>query len=253
MNFFIEPLITEILSATLVFARISMILLVLPGLDAGYFPARYRISTALVFSIAIFGSLSDELPYPDTSSEAFWGIFFSELVVGGILGICIRSIIFCLQILGAIIAQSVSLSQILGASISTDAQSTVSNVLVLSGLAIAMMSGLLEYLLIGLSSTYQMIPAGYPLAKLELLKIVGHTYRVTLEMALQLSTPFLLLAIYYNSILAVVNRAMPQLLVSFIGVPAILILALLLLTFGAGHIISIWSNWVFELLKYLGF
>jgi len=63
------------------------------------------------------------------------------------------------RFLGAIIAQSISLSQILGANVSTSAGSSVSNILTLSGITLLMISGFLELVLYGASRSYTSFPA----------------------------------------------------------------------------------------------
>ena len=60
------------------------------------------------------------------------------------------------------------------------------------------------------------------------------------KITLSLAFPFLLLNFIYNLLLGFVNRAMPQLLVSFVGMPAMIGIGMILLAISFGTILLLW-------------
>lgn len=239
------------LSATLIFARISAISIMLPGLSSSFVPIRYRLCISALLSLTLAPILMSSISISIQETKWYFKTLVWELFIGAFLGFCIRIFIFVLQITGAIIAQSISLSQILGANVSTSAGSSVSNILTLSGITLLMISGFLELVLYGASRSYTSFPAMIAPDASHLYKILTVFLKRAFEVSFQLAAPFLLLAIFYNSILAIVNRAMPQLLVSFIGVPAILLIAMPLMEFSFEPLLSQWYQHTLELLNIL--
>ena len=65
---------------------------------------------------------------------------------------------------------------------------------------------------------------------------VAHVF----ALAFSISAPFILSSLLYNITLGVINRAMPQLMVSFIGAPAITAGGLALLALASPLILEVW-------------
>ena len=59
-------------------------------------------------------------------------------------------------------------------------------------------------------------------------------------MAFTLAAPFLITAVIYNLALGVINRAMPQLMVAFVGAPVITFGGLFILMVGSPVILDVW-------------
>lgn len=235
----------------LVFLRFSSMVLVLPGLSERYVSVRHRLAIAVVLTLFLAPLVGDMTGYSLPDDIVWSAAIWPEILIGSLLGIAIRAMVFCLQLLGAIVAQSISLTQILGANVATDAQSTVSNILVISGLTIIMISGFMEAILMTAVQSYVSFPLGFEPNLSRLLEMLVHTLRLVTELALQLAAPFLFIALYYNAALAVINRAMPQLLVSFIGAPAIIAVSLALLMISAKPMMSTWNLELFRLMDML--
>jgi flagellar biosynthetic protein FliR len=90
--------------------------------------------------------------------------------------------------------------------------------------------------------TYQLFPAGTPLAPGDLAELgIGHVAR-SFSLAFGLAAPFVLAAFVYNLALGAINRAMPQLMVAFVGAPAITGAALALLALTAPLMLEVWLS-----------
>ncbi|MGI9395200.1 MAG: flagellar biosynthetic protein FliR, partial [Boseongicola sp.] len=163
----------------------------------------------------------------------------AEVLTGLVFGFALRLMIYALQIAGTIAAQSTSLSQLFGGG-AIDPQPALGVVLVIGGLALATLLGFHVKIAAMLILSYdivspgQLLPPG-PLAGWAL-AAVGQSFRL----ALVLATPFLLASLLYNLALGAINRAMPQLMVAFVGAPAITLGALILLTLTGPLLLSVW-------------
>jgi flagellar biosynthetic protein FliR len=237
---------------TLVFVRVSAITFLIPGLSASYIPARYKLALAAIITASISGNIYQASSAQVLLYEPFWRDLIREVLYGLAVGITLRTGIFTLQIAGAIIAQSSSIAQIFGGSVSQDAQSTVSNILTISGIALLMATGFLTNLLTFLLQTYEWAPLSYPVERESLLTLTLEHISAGYVLAFQISMPFLALSLFYNITLGAINRAMPQLLVSFVGAPAIIAASIAMLVVSIETILDEWANTSFGALAIPG-
>ncbi|KJZ21265.1 flagellar biosynthesis protein FliR [Loktanella sp. S4079] len=225
-----------------VFLRISALMALLPAFGYQSIPMRVRLGLALMFTLVVAPSVSDSVPMiPETLLSAF-RLSAPEILSGAFFGMCLRLFVFALQIAGSIAAQATSLSQIFGGSAGADPQPAIGHVLVLGGAALAMLSGLHVQAAGYMLHSYTLVPIG-TLMNSEIVSNLGVTeVRRCFELAFSLAAPFLLASLVYNVVLGVINRAMPQLMVSFVGAPAITAGGMLLLLITAPIMLRVWHS-----------
>ena len=168
-------------------------------------------------------------------------LVLSETIVGLALGIAIRLFVLALQTAGSIAAQATSLAQILGGA-AVEPIPAIGYVLVIAGLALAVMSGLhvqaAEYLIY----SYEIFPVGeFPTASILAewgISRISHAF----SLAFALAAPFVIISLIYNLTLGVINRAMPQLMVAFVGAPVITFGGLFLLFVCSPMLLQIWAD-----------
>ena len=179
-------------------------------------------------------------PEPTTPLH-FAGLAASEAIIGLALGMSVRLFLMGLQMAGIIAAQSTSLSQVLG-NIGIDALPAMGAVLLVSGLALAVMMGLHVRVAEFLIYSYQIFPLGdYP-APAGFSEWGIHRIARAFYMAFTLAAPFLITAVIYNLALGVINRAMPQLMVFFVGAPVITFGGLFILMVASPLILDVWMR-----------
>ena len=115
-------------------------------------------------------------------------------------------------------------------------------VLVVGGFALAMVTGLHLRVIEAMILSYDVLPPGrFPAAS-----VISEwgTSRVAeaFTLAFTLSSPFLVASLIYNVALGVINKAMPQLMVGFVGAPAITLGGMILLFLSAPILLSVWVN-----------
>jgi len=222
-----------------VFARIGAAMAVLPAFGERFIPARLRLAAALAMTAVVAPAVT--VPPPPADPVALGLFLAGEGLAGVALGVAIRLIVMALQIAGTIAAQSVSLSQFFGGA-GVDPQPAMSQVLMLGGLALLVLSGLPERCAEYLILSYTLLPAG-AWADPGALALWGQA-QVARAFALgfTLAAPFVIGSVLYNLALGAINRAMPQLMVAFIGSPAVTLGGLALLALAAPLMLTVWLD-----------
>jgi flagellar biosynthetic protein FliR len=220
----------------LVFLRIGAALALLPAFGEQSVPQRVRLVVALAFTAAVLPVVAPAMPpEPGLLSAA------TEVTAGLALGAVFRLFILALQIAGSMIAQATSLSQIAGGA-APDPLPAVGHLLTAAGLALAVMSGLHIRLAEAFILSYQVLPAGsFPGVESFSewgVAHVAHAFRLAFTLAM----PFTIAALMYNMALGAINRAMPSLMVAFIGAPALSGAGLILIAILSPLLLSVWSG-----------
>lgn len=231
--------------AAIVFIRVAAMVSVLPGFGERSVPTRVKLVLALAFTAVIAPAVS---PITLSDSQAtLLGYSVTEGIVGLALGLSIRFFVMALQTAGAIAAQATSLSQILGGN-AVEPIPAMGYVLVIGGLALAVMAGLHVHAARFMIYSYELFPAGtLPDASSLTEWGTAHLARA-FSLAFLLAAPFVIASIVYNLTLGVINRAMPQLMVAFVGAPVITLGGLFILFLSAPYILIVWRD---ELLEFL--
>ncbi|AJE44819.1 flagellar biosynthetic protein FliR [Celeribacter indicus] len=230
----------SLLTAFLVFLRIGAVMAVLPAFGERSVPERVRLVLAIGFTAIVFPAVSEGLAPLAASQEKVAAALLTEVISGLILGLSLRLFVMVLQIAGALIAQSTSLSQIFGGG-AVEAQPAIAHLLSVAGLALAVMMGLHVRVAELLILSYDVFPAGFMApARDVMIWSVDHVGRI-FALSFTLAAPFIIASLVYNVALGVINRAMPQLMVAFVGAPAITLGGLLLLFVSAPLLLETWE------------
>lgn len=227
-------------TAFVVFLRIGAMMAMLPAFGEQSVPVRVKLGLGLAFTLIVWpavGPSSQAMSY-----GSFGALLLSETITGLFFGFMLRLFVLALQIAGTIAAQSTSLSQLFGGSAGTDPQPAMGHILVVGGLALATIMGLhlrmAEYMIY----SYELVPQGVLISAAILsetgLSEIGHAF----ALGFTLAAPFLVASLIYNLTLGVINKAMPQLMVAFVGAPAITAGGLVLLMLTAPFLLALWAD-----------
>lgn len=225
----------------IVFLRVGPVMSLFPGFGERSVPVRIKLVIALAITVVVAPATTPLLsPLIETPPPIGW-LVVSETLVGLIIGIGIRLFLLALQTAGSIAAQSTSLSQILGANGVTPLPA-MGYILVVGALALAMMLGLhvrvaeMVVLTYGLFPPAQM-PEANAISLWGVRQVAG-----AFALAFTLAAPFVIVSVLYNLTLGVINRAMPQLMVVFVGAPVITLGGLFLLFLLAPTMLALWVD-----------
>mgnify|MGYP006292130581 FL=1 len=222
-----------------VFLRVGAAMAVLPAFGEQSLSVRVRLGAAIALTLLVAPAVAPAVPQADIG--ALLRLLVTETLVGLALGLILRLLILTLQIAGTIAAQSTSLAQLFGGA-AAEPLPAIGHLLVVSGLALAAMADLHVHVAAALIGTYTLIPAGTLLAPGAMAEIgVGHVAHA-FALAFTLASPFVLGALVYNLALGAINRAMPLLMVAFVGAPAITAAGLALLAITAPIMLEMWHR-----------
>lgn len=223
-------------TAAALLTRLSLLVLMLPGIGDAVIPVRIRLALA----IALVGILLPLAPVgPETVSVP---LLLGEAFAGFTLGFGARVFIFVLSMTGTIIAQALSLSQVFGLATQGDSSSLLSSALVLAGSALFLTADFEVVLVRQLVDNLDAVPPGF-VVSMDPGAVASTMTRLAadaVELAVTLGIPFLVLNFSYYLVLGFLNRAMPQLMITFVGLPAITLSGLVLFMLGVAALLSVW-------------
>ena len=230
-----------IIAAAGVFARVAAVAFLLPGLGERSIPMRIRLVGALMLTWILSPlviPIAGDVPLEPGGVVL---MLLGEVFAGLLIGFAFRMLVYILQIVGMIAAQSLSISQIFGVGVGPDPEPTIATLLSMGGIVLALSAGLHVALVEQLAALYEplpfgLMPSGEDSAPWWLERIASG-----FAIALSLAAPFVVIGFAYNMALGALNRAMPQLMVSFVGVPAIVWLGIFVLWMVTPSIFDAWG------------
>lgn len=222
----------------LIFLRVGGMFAVIPLFGERSVPQRIRLAVSLAFTALIFPILNTGNIYLQTTK---FHDALSEVLVGVAFGLAVRFVVMALQIAGTMAAQSTSLSQIFG-NAGLEPLPAIGHMMVVGGLGLAALTGFHIHLLESVLGTYDVFPIGTAPSANALAEWGIERVVQAFKLAFTLASPFIVASLIYNLALGVINKAMPQLMVAFVGAPAITAGSLILLAFSLPVILSIWNT-----------
>lgn len=216
--------------ALLVFVRVGAVMMVIPGFSAGYIPVRVRLVLTVAVTLVVTPALTPLLPaLPETPAllvvliglEALYGFFL------GLIGLFVMT---ALQFAGTSISQNSGLMNAMTLDPVTEQQGAVvvgllSNLALVSIFVMDIHHTMLEAMI----GSYQVFPPGTPVAASDHMIYLQQTLSEAFFLGLQLSAPFIVFALVFQTALGFMSRLSPQMNVFFVALPLQLALGLALL------------------------
>ncbi len=224
-----------------VFIRVGALMALVPAFGEQVIPVRVRLGLTLAFTAITAPIIAPQMPPASLAPGPLLHLIATEVIAGLILGIGLRLLIIVLQTAGTMAAQATSLSQFFGGA-GVDPQPAMSQILVVGGLALALILGLHIKLAELILHSYSLFPPGrFPDADSLGTWGVAQVAR-SFTLAFSLAMPFVILSLLYYVALGAINKAMPQLMVAFVGAPAITFAGLAVLLLTAPMILPLWHE-----------
>ncbi|MGY6632706.1 MAG: flagellar biosynthetic protein FliR [Alkalilacustris sp.] len=222
-----------------VFLRVGAVMALMPAFGEQVVPMRVRLVVGFAFTLIVAPAVAPEAVDLALSGSGWMRALGTEVIAGLALGLALRLFVIALQVAGTMAAQATSLSQFFGGA-GVDPQPAIAQVLVTGGLALAVMAGLHVRLAELLVISYGLMPIGTFPTGWELAGWGVAQVSRAFALAFSLAAPFVIAALVYNLALGAINRAMPQLMVAFVGAPALTLGGLMLLFLVAPVALSVW-------------
>lgn len=220
-----------------VFLRIGAFVSLLPAFGEASVPMRIKLVIILAFTMIV----APAIPVPDAVpgfDQILW-FALTETVAGLIIGLGVRAFILALQTAGSIAAQSTSLAQILGGA-AAEPLPAMGYILIIGALALLVITGLHVKAAQLVIFSYQILPMGQLPGGSVISQWGVAQVRHAFELAFTLAAPFVVLSVLYNLAIGAINKAMPQLMVAFVGAPVITAGGLVVLCLAAPLMLATW-------------
>lgn len=223
----------------IVFLRVGPVMSLFPGFGNQGVPVRIRLMLALMLTAVTAPAVAPAMG-PLAEPPPPW-LIVTETGIGLLIGIGLRLFLIALQMAGAMAAQAMSLSQIVG-SAGAEPMPAMGHFLAMGGLALAFTLGLHVRAAQMMILSYDLLPLGQVPAAAAVVEWgvarVAHAF----GLAFTLAAPFVIVSVLYNLTLGIINRAMPQLMVVFVGAPFITGAALVMLMLLAPLMLTLWME-----------
>lgn len=205
----------------LVFSRLSIVFYLMPGISAGYVPARVRLLLALFVTLIMLPLVKDVLPaQPDTPAELI-GLIVIEVLIGGFMAGLIQIIMSSLMIAGEVISNATGLTNAFVDDLVSEEQTAiVIGLLNIVAVVLIFSAGLHRLMLEAVIDSYSLLRPGDSLITGDVLSIVSTMVNQAFYMGLKLASPFLVFELLFQFANGVLSRLSPQLNVFFVALPA---------------------------------
>ena len=223
----------------LVFLRVAATVSLLPAFGESSVPMRIKLVLSLAFTAIVAPAINVAVPELTVGTLAL--LVLTETVSGVLIGLGLRLFILALQTAGSIAAQSTSLSQILGGA-AIEPLPAMGYILTVGALALAALSGLHVKAAQLMILSYDLLPLGLFAGGSDVAQWGIAQISRAFSLAFVLAAPFVLMSVIYNLTLGVINKAMPQLMVAFVGAPVITLGGLFILFLAAPIMLSVWLS-----------
>ena len=222
-----------------VFLRVSAAMFMMPVFGESAVPQRVKLAVAIALSAIVMPSIEVQVP-PFAGARSFMPLG-AETIIGLSIGLALRLFIMAVQIAGTMAAQATSLSQFFGGA-GAEPQPAISQIMMVSALALAAAGHLHVRIAELFIRSYSILPPGQFPDPADLSRWGLAQIAQSFTTAFMLAAPFMVAALIYNVAIGVINRAMPQLMVSFIGAPALTLGGLVLLMTADPVALQFWAN-----------
>lgn len=229
-----------ILSTLLVFSRVGLCFMVLPGISSERIPAQARLFLAISISLALapiaFSNFVSAIPQ---NAGDIAPLIAAEALTGLVIGLLVRVLFVALEFSATAMASYLGYSSAFTHSIeSTDAATSLSAIVTMP--AVVMFFVLDQHTrMIGLLlESYQSFPVGQQLDTQYSLQVVLKALVQAFRLALQLSAPLVVYSLTVNVLFGLLNRMVPQIPAYFMSTPFVMLGGLILLFFLIGVMLA---------------
>lgn len=242
-----EILTFNIFHFGLIFARMSGALIIMPGFSATFVSMRVRLLFALMLAFIMVPSVSGGFPpFPIHPLELLI-LIAGEVLVGFFFGALMAVMLSALHTLGTIVAFTASLSNAFSFDAVSQAQGSVlSTFFVNLALVLIFVTDLHHLMLSAIVDSYTLFSPGSLPPMGDFAEFMSRTVAGAFSIAVQLSSPFILLSFAFQLAIGLIARLNPQFQIYFVAMPAQILVALMMLMFTVSGIMMVFLQYYQE-------
>jgi flagellar biosynthesis protein FliR len=213
----------------LVLARVSAMVMLLPGLGESNIPVRIKIAISVLLTLIILPLHRSAYQIDLQSMNPLLVMMVHEIIVGVVLGATARVTLSALQVGGAVIAQQMGLGFVTSIDPTQGQQGVlIGNFLTMLGVTLLFATDSHYLVIAALNDSYAIFSPGELTPSGDIAALATRAFAAAFKIGIQLSAPFLVFGLVFNIGLGVLARLMPQMQVYFVGVPLSILIGFLI-------------------------
>lgn len=233
----------SLFAATLIFARMSAILMLLPGFGEPSIPPRIRLSFALAFGLALGPMLAPMLPELPASISEMAGLVILEALLGLIIGATARLLLASAAVAGQIIAYHTGVAMAQAFDPAQGQQGALPAAFLNLVFIVLLFATNLHHLLLQTTATsYTILPPGQVPLMDDLVIWVIQIFSDMFLIGVQISSPLIVYGIVFYLGMGILSRLMPQAQIFFIAMPLNILIGFSILALAIGSMALVWLN-----------
>lgn len=216
------------------------------GYGESYVSMRIRLAAAVMFPVAVAPVIEPHLPSSALQGSDLALFAIKEISIGFFIGIMSRGMIFLLEKAGSVISQTISLAQMLGNA--TAPMPVISHILTTTGIAILYSTSLADQMFYGFVISFDLQLPTWPEMTAFMAGKISELMNFIFNHGVVLATGFMSLMFVYYLFIGFINKAMPQFMVSFIGIPFVALFSIYFLYLHFDLLLTVWQDKAFSIL-----
>jgi flagellar biosynthetic protein FliR len=235
---------TEVSAFLLIFMRLGVALMIMPGIGEMFVSPQIRLNFALALSFVLTPFLAHNLPPLPSDAVPMVELLLSEAFVGFFIGTVMRIFVSALDTAGMLISIQAGYSnaQIFNPVTSTQG-SLVGSLYSTLGVTLLFVTNLDHYMLASVVESYTVFPGtGHLIDARSAYEVILHIVSLSFETGVQLAMPFLLVGLLLQIGLGVLGRLMPQVQIFFLAMPMQIFISLVILSMVISVGMLYWLN-----------
>jgi flagellar biosynthetic protein FliR len=237
----------------LIFARLSSIVMLIPGIGESFIPARIRLSLAFVMTLALYPVLGAAAPLEPGTVDGLAGAIIKEIAIGLLIGGVLRLFMNALAVCGEVISiqSTLSFAQTANPAEATPS-TTLGTFLGLLALVLIMTTNLHHLFIEAIVRSYALFPFHKTVRVGDAGYLAVQTMGRSFALGLQLAAPVMVFAIVFNVATGLVGRVMPQFQVFFVASPLMVLTSLSVFALSLGVIGMVFLDRYRDLVQVFG-
>ena len=233
----------EVYGAGLVFARVSSLVMLIPGVGEETVSPRIRLAFALILALVLYPVVRAGLPAEPATVGGLGGQIIVEVLIGLAIGSLMRLFMAALAVTGETVSLQTTLAFAQTANpLQAQPTATLGAFLGILGVTLIFATGLHHQFLAGMVRSYALFPAGRGVPVDDLGKLEIQTFGQIFALGVQLAAPVIVFSLVFNLATGFVGRVMPQFQIFFVASPLNVLFGLSIFGFSLGVIGLVWID-----------
>lgn len=225
-----------------VFVRMGACIALLPGMGEAYVAMRSRLALALAVSFVLTPVLKSTVPPEPQNVQELVLLIVGEATIGTFIGLTARIILGTTSTAGMIVANMMSLSNAFSNDpTSVQQASIVGSFLSSVALVLVFATGLHRLFFQALVGSYNLFVPGQTLLLGDMSELIARLAASTFKLSVQMSLPFLVVAVVFFVGLGILAKLMPQMQVFFVAMPVQILMGLVIFLFSVATMMKIFA------------